>query len=160
MDLVKLTRTGQGGRTVLTVAKRALAYKISVATMIEIALWLAIPHAVIGIGWAVLHPDYLAQRATGLSNVLPGGVDAELVAFGETILWWPVLVMLPPDLCTKSINDAVSADISVVQFITKPRTMETLADGVSQSSAAGVSTLPALAMNRRMIALSAAQLPA
>jgi hypothetical protein len=82
--------------------RRMLSHRISVGAMVEVALLLAIPHLVIGIGWAVVHPDYLAQRDKQLSTVLPPGVDGELVAFGETALWWPVLALLPSDLCTRS----------------------------------------------------------
>ena len=84
----------------VTAVRRMLTYRISVGAMVEIALLLAIPHLMIGIAWAVTHPDYLTQRDKQLTTVLPPGVDGELVAFGETALWWPVLVLLPADLCT------------------------------------------------------------
>ncbi|MET0702132.1 MAG: hypothetical protein ABWY93_20955 [Mycobacterium sp.] len=80
------------------------------ATVIEIAVWLSIPHAVIGIGWAVTHPDYQSERAKQLSSWLPAGVDGKLVTFGETIVWWPILVLLPPDLCADPNGDAMSSD--------------------------------------------------
>ena len=121
----------------LAMARRTLTHKVSVVTMIEIALWLAIPHAIIGIGWGLFHPDHLVQRAKQLSTVLPGGVDAKLVAFGETSLWWPVLMLLPPDLCTESNDDAMSPDISARQS-TDTVEIEPLADRAVQISAPGV----------------------
>jgi hypothetical protein len=85
-----------------TTIRRALSRRFSVGAMIEIALILAIPHVLIGIGWGVFHPDYQTQRAKQLYDILPPGVNSELVTFGETALWWPVLVMLPSDLCTRA----------------------------------------------------------
>lgn len=88
--------------------------------MIEIALWLAIPHVVIGLGWAFTHPDHLAERTTQLSTVLPAGIDSKMVAIGETTLWWPVLALLPPDLCTESSSAADSGRLGVASLLLQP----------------------------------------
>jgi hypothetical protein len=85
---------------VLTAIRRVLSRRLSVAAVTEIALVLAIPHLLIGIGWAITHPDYEAQRGKQLSRIFNQGVDGQLVALGETAVWWPVLILLPSDLCT------------------------------------------------------------
>jgi hypothetical protein len=86
----------------LTVIRRLLSRRLSVAAVTELALILAIPHLLIGIGWAVIHPDYVTQRGKQLSTVFSYGVDTEVVAFGEAAVWWPVLLLLPSDLCTRA----------------------------------------------------------
>jgi hypothetical protein len=99
----------------LTALRRVLSHKLSVATIIEIALWLAIPHAVIGMGWAYTHSDYVAQRAKQLSNVLPAGIDTKLVAIGETTVWWPILALLPPDLCTAAASGGAGGGSTILR---------------------------------------------
>jgi hypothetical protein len=79
--------------------RRVLSHKFTVAAIFELALWLALPYVGIGMAYAFTHPEYLGQREKQLRNVLPPGVDGELVAIGESALGWPVIMLLPADLC-------------------------------------------------------------
>lgn len=72
--------------------RRVLNYRVSVEDLIEIALWLAIPYLLIGVGWAFLHPDRV-QHYEALLSQLPAG--ANLIAFGLTVALWPVLLIAP-----------------------------------------------------------------
>lgn len=134
----------------LTTTRHILSHKISVATMIEIALWLSIPHAIIGIGWAVTHPDYQSERAKQLSDWLPAGVDGKLVTFGETIVWWPVLALLPPDLCAESNGSATSSERP--NAATLPPGLH--AGRAAQFSTPGAATLPARAIGGTTMTIS------
>ncbi|BBZ35018.1 hypothetical protein [Mycolicibacterium confluentis] len=80
----------------LTVLRRVLNHRISVEQLIELALWLAIPYLVIGIGFTFLNADRVDLFASRLQYQLPAGAD--LIAFGHTTALWPLL-WLAPDVC-------------------------------------------------------------
>ena len=84
--------------------RKIASHKFSVAAIFEIALYLAIPHVLIGLGWTFTHPAYLTERGKQLASVLPPAIDGELAAIGESTLWWPVIVLLPPDLCAPTTS--------------------------------------------------------
>ncbi len=70
--------------------RRVLSYKITVAALIEIGLWLAIPYIAIGLAWSALHPAYAQQIQSHLLNQLPAG--SEFLAFMDSAMLWPVLL--------------------------------------------------------------------
>ncbi|MFN8227808.1 MAG: hypothetical protein U0R18_13955 [Mycobacterium sp.] len=73
--------------------RRALGYHISVEALIEVALWLAIPHITIGVIWAFLHPSQVQHYQIQLEPLVPAGAD--LIAFGLTAGLWPFLLIAP-----------------------------------------------------------------
>jgi hypothetical protein len=76
--------------------RRVLAREVSVAALLELAMWLAIPYLVIGIGFTFFQPQFAAAAEIRLRAELPAG--ANLVAFGESVLYWPLL-LFAPGLC-------------------------------------------------------------
>jgi hypothetical protein len=80
----------------LTVLRRVLNHRISVEQLIELALWLAIPYLVVGIGFTFLHAERVDMVASRLQYEIPAG--AELIAFGHTTALWPLL-WAAPEVC-------------------------------------------------------------
>lgn len=80
----------------ITRLRQVLGYKVSIEALIEVAMWLAVPHLIIGLTWAFFHAEAVQQLQDQLERILPAGagVGAYLVA----ALLWPVLLLLPP-LC-------------------------------------------------------------
>lgn len=76
---------------VLGALRRVLSAEVSIADLIEVAMWLAVPYLVIGVGFTFLNPDYVQFFESRLTTRLPAGAD--LVAFGQTTLLWPVLLI-------------------------------------------------------------------
>jgi hypothetical protein len=76
--------------------RRVLQYRVSVETLIEVAMWLAIPYLVIGLTWAFFHVEAVEQLHDQLQKILPAG--AEVVAYVLAAALWPALLLLPP-LC-------------------------------------------------------------
>jgi hypothetical protein len=81
----------------LTKLREVLKYEVSIETLIEVAMWLAIPYLLIGLTWAFFHVEAVAQLQDQLQKILPAG--AEVAAYVAAALLWPVLVLLP-SLCT------------------------------------------------------------
>jgi hypothetical protein len=80
--------------------RRVLARPVSVAALVEIAMWLAIPHLLIGTTWAVTHPDTMHALENSWGTILPaqlGNLAAWLAAF----VVWPAILLLPTN-CTWS----------------------------------------------------------
>jgi hypothetical protein len=75
---------------VLTRFRWLLSRKVSIAAMIEAAMWIAIPYLVIGIVFTFLHADDVARIETEMQTRIPAG--AELVGFGATAAAWPFLL--------------------------------------------------------------------
>lgn len=73
-----------------------LSYQVSVEAMIEVLMWLALPYIVIGLVWTFFHPEQVALIETALLTKFPAG--ANLVAFGQVTLLWPLL-LLGGDIC-------------------------------------------------------------
>ncbi|MBU9765249.1 hypothetical protein FR943_15525 [Mycobacterium sp. TNTM28] len=80
----------------MTRLRRILAHKVSVEQLIETLMWLALPYLVIGLVWTFFHPDQVQLIETSLLTKFPAG--ANLVAFGQVTLLWPVL-LLGADVC-------------------------------------------------------------
>ncbi|CRZ14158.1 hypothetical protein [Mycolicibacterium neworleansense] len=76
--------------------RRTLSYKLSVEQMIETLMWLSLPYLVIGLVWTFFHPEQVQLIETSLLTKFPAG--ANLVAFGQVMLLWPVL-LLGADVC-------------------------------------------------------------
>jgi hypothetical protein len=76
--------------------RRVLAYQVSIEAMIELAMWLAIPYLVIGLVWALVHPDQTQQLQTRLERVLPAGADVG--GFGVMMVFWPASIQIA-DAC-------------------------------------------------------------
>lgn len=70
--------------------RRVLSYRISVAALLETAMWLAIPHLLAGVVFAFLQPQYVAFYEERWATVLPAGAD--LAGFGQTVALWPTLL--------------------------------------------------------------------
>ena len=66
---------------------------MSVQALIELALWLALPYLAFGFFWEATHPDKVGERQSLWNAVLPTGAD--VVAFGEAVVLWPVVLLLP-----------------------------------------------------------------
>jgi hypothetical protein len=73
--------------------RRALQHPVSLQTLVEFALWLALPYLTFGFFWAVIHPDKVQALQTQWSMVAPAGAD--LAAFGEGAALWPAVLLLP-----------------------------------------------------------------
>ena len=73
-----------------------LSYQVSIAALIEVALWLAIPYLWIGFVWAFLHAGQVEQIETRLLKVMPAGAD--VAAFGVTAALWPASIQIA-DAC-------------------------------------------------------------
>ncbi|AKS34112.1 hypothetical protein [Mycolicibacterium goodii] len=71
--------------------RRILSRKVSVEQLIETAMWLAIPYLTIGLGWSFVHADQVRLIEAQLLTELPAGAD--LVAFGQVALLWPLLLL-------------------------------------------------------------------
>ena len=71
--------------------RELLARPVGVGAMLETLLWLALPYVIIGLAFTVLHPDHVQQREAQLQRWFPAGAD--VVAFGETTVWWPLLLV-------------------------------------------------------------------
>lgn len=82
--------------------RRILSYRVSVATLLEVALWLAVPYLSMGLAWAFFHPDVVQRVQAQLQQQLhlSEGSDYE-VAVGAAIVGWPMVLLLPTDRCVR-----------------------------------------------------------
>jgi hypothetical protein len=64
-----------------------LSRRVSVETMIEFAMWMAIPYVVMGLVFAFFRAEQVATIETHLQTRLPAGSD--IGAYGLTALFWP-----------------------------------------------------------------------
>jgi hypothetical protein len=76
--------------------RRVLSRRVSVAAMIELAMWLAIPYLLIGFGWAFFDVEQVQLFETALQTRVPAG--SEVLAFVQTAVMWPHL-MLGAEVC-------------------------------------------------------------
>lgn len=76
--------------------RRILSYKLSVEQLLETLMWLSLPYLVIGLVWTFFHPEQVQLIESSLLTKFPAGAD--LVAFGQVTLLWPVL-LLGADVC-------------------------------------------------------------
>ena len=75
----------------MTRLRRILSYKVSVEAMLETAMWLSLPYLLIGLVWTFFHPEQVQAIEASLLTRFPAGAD--LVAFGQVTLLWPVLLL-------------------------------------------------------------------
>jgi hypothetical protein len=80
----------------MALLQRMLNYQVSIAALIEVAVWLAIPYLCIGFVWSVLHAEQVQQIQTRLEKVLPAGAD--VAAFGLAAALWPASIQIA-DAC-------------------------------------------------------------
>lgn len=73
--------------------RRLLSRKLSVADVIEIGLWAAIPHLIIGLLFAFFAVDDVRHLEGLLQTRLPAG--ANIIAYLTVTALWPVYVMVP-----------------------------------------------------------------
>jgi hypothetical protein len=73
--------------------RRVLAYELSVAALLELVMWLSVPYVTAGVVFTFLQPRFVDLAEARLQTRLPAGAD--LVAFGESVLYWPVLLIAP-----------------------------------------------------------------
>ncbi|CQD19181.1 hypothetical protein BN970_04315 [Mycolicibacterium conceptionense] len=76
--------------------RRVLSYRLSVEQLLETLMWLSLPYLVIGLVWTFFHPEQVQLIESSLLTKFPAGAD--LVAFGQVTLLWPVL-LLGADVC-------------------------------------------------------------
>jgi hypothetical protein len=67
-----------------------LSRKVSIAAMLEFAMWIAIPYLAIGIVWTFFNADDVSRIESQWETKLPAG--SELVAFGASSAAWPFLL--------------------------------------------------------------------
>lgn len=83
--------------------RRMLGYRITVAGLTEIALWLAGAYLTIGLVWSFFHPDAVQHIQEHLEQLhLPLGTNYQLAALGEASVLWPVVPLLPTGGCAHS----------------------------------------------------------
>lgn len=80
----------------MTLLRGLLSRRVSVAAMIETAMWLAIPYLVVGLIWAFFDAEQVQLIETSLRTRFPAGSD--IAAFVLTAVLWPVL-LLGTDVC-------------------------------------------------------------
>lgn len=79
--------------SVRSFGRRVLNRRVRVDAVVECAMWLLVPYTVIGLVWGALHPDMVNRDVSVLRTRLPAG--AEIAAYGQVSLLWPVLLMDP-----------------------------------------------------------------
>jgi hypothetical protein len=86
---------------VLTVLRRVLSHRVSVAGLTETALWLGGAYLSIGLVWSFFHPDGVQRIQAQLEQQLhlPPGSNYQLAALGEASVLWPVMTVLPSGGC-------------------------------------------------------------
>lgn len=73
--------------------RRTLSRRVSVEALIETALWLALPYLLIGIVYTFVNAARVDWMEAQLELLLPAG--ANIAAFGESVLLWPILLLTP-----------------------------------------------------------------
>lgn len=89
------------GAAVLTVLRRVLSHRVSIAGLTEAALWLGGAYLTVGLVWSFFHPDAVQRMQTQLEQQLhlPAGTNYQLAALGEASVLWPVMTVLPSGGC-------------------------------------------------------------
>jgi hypothetical protein len=73
--------------------RRALQRPVSVQSLLEFGIWLALPYLIFGFFWAAAHGDKVRELREAWNNVVPAGAD--VAAFGEAAALWPAVLLLP-----------------------------------------------------------------
>lgn len=76
-----------------TATRRLLSRRLSVADLLELGLWLAIPYVTIGLAWAFFHVEEVRQLENLLQSGLPAG--GGMLAYLLVAAVWPVHVLVP-----------------------------------------------------------------
>ncbi|MDW5610225.1 hypothetical protein HZU38_04570 [Mycolicibacterium vanbaalenii] len=76
-----------------TATRGLLSRRMSVADVVELALWLAIPYVTIGLAWAFFHVEEVRHLEDLLQTRLPAG--GGMLAYLLVAALWPVHVLLP-----------------------------------------------------------------
>jgi hypothetical protein len=82
--------------------RRVLDHPVTVAALLEFAMWLAVPYITFGVTWAFIHADRVDELEVEWNKALPAG--ANIAAFGEATALWPALLLLPTS-CTVGTHD-------------------------------------------------------
>jgi hypothetical protein len=77
----------------MALLRRALDHPVTVAALLEFAMWLAVPYIAFGGTWAFIHADRVNELEVEWNKALPAG--ANIAAFGEATALWPALLLLP-----------------------------------------------------------------
>jgi hypothetical protein len=85
---------------VLTLLRRVLSYRVTIAVLAEVVLWIAVGYLTIGLVWSFFHFDGVQRIQAQLEQQmhLPPG-SYELAALGVATALWPVVLVLPSDAC-------------------------------------------------------------
>jgi hypothetical protein len=78
----------------MDILRRVLARPVSVATLIEISMWLAIPHVLIGATWAATHPETMHALENSWGTLLPAHTG-DLATWLGAFVVWPAILLLP-----------------------------------------------------------------
>lgn len=73
--------------------RRVLSRRLSVADVVELHLWLAIPYVTIGLAWAFFHVQEIRRLEDALQTLLPAG--GGMAAYLLVAALWPVYVLVP-----------------------------------------------------------------
>lgn len=76
-----------------TATRRLLSRRLSVADVIEIGMWLAVPYLMIGLAWAFFHVGEVRHIEDLLQTRLPAG--AQMAAYLVVAGLWPVYLLVP-----------------------------------------------------------------
>ena len=82
--------------------RRVLDHPVTVAALLELAMWLAVPYIIVGVTWASVHENRVHELELEWNELFPGGAD--VAAFGEATALWPALLLLPTS-CTLGTHD-------------------------------------------------------
>ena len=73
--------------------RRVLSKRVSVADVVEAALWLTIPYVLIGLAWAFFHVEEVRQLEGLLQTHVPAG--ATMTAYLVVAALWPAYLVVP-----------------------------------------------------------------
>lgn len=79
--------------------RQVLSYRVSIAGLTEVAIWLGAVYLTIGLVWSFLHFDHVQRMQAQLEEQLHLPAGNELVALGEASVLWPVILVLPARGC-------------------------------------------------------------
>lgn len=77
----------------MALLRRALGHPVTVAALLEVAMWLAVPYILVGAAWSFVHADRVRELEVEWEKAVPAG--ANIAAFGEATALWPALLVLP-----------------------------------------------------------------
>jgi hypothetical protein len=80
----------------MTLVKRALGHRVTVATALEMLLYLAVPYILAGAVVTFFRMPYVDMLAAQWDAWMPAGAD--VAAFVQILVMWPGL-LLTPHLC-------------------------------------------------------------